>query len=90
MKDREENKLRLIHSLLCHFGLCERDTLYQEHGRLCSSKEGGHHFFSGRAVGAATRPSCNCANSSSLKEMVSTFFQVAEPFKFLMEGVSLK
>ena len=90
LKDREESELRLIHSLLCPLGLCERDTLYQELGWLCNLKEGGHHFLSGRAVGIVTRPSCNSTNSSSPKEMVSTFFQAAEPFKCFIEGVSLK
>ena len=76
LKDREGSELKLIHSLLCHLGSCERDTLYQEHGRLCNLKEGGHHFSSGRAVGALTRPSFNCTNSSPPNEMVSTFFRV--------------
>ena len=88
--DREGSELKLIHSLLYPLGLCERDTLYQELGRLCNLKEGGHHFVSGRAVGAVTRPPCNCTNSSSPNEMVSTYFQVAEAFKFLIEDVSLK
>ena len=89
LKDREESELRLIHSLLCPLGLCERDTLYQELGRLCNLKEGEHHFFWGRAVGAVTRAPGKCTNSPSPTEMVSTFFQAAEPFKFLIEGVSL-
>ena len=90
LNDREESELRLIHSLLCPLDLCERDTLYQELGRLCNLKEGGHHFFSGRAGGAVTWPSCNCTNSSSPNDMVSTLFQVAEPFNFFIEGVPLK
>ena len=90
LNDREGCELKLIHSLLCHLGSCERDTLYQELGRLCNLKEGGHHFSSGRAVGAVTRPSFNCTNSSPPNEMVSTLFQVAEPFKFFIEGVPLK
>ena len=76
--------------MLCPLGLCERDTLYQGLVRLCSLKEGGHHFFSGGAVGGVTRPSCNSINSSPPNEMVSIFFQVAEPSKFFIEGVSLK
>ena len=39
LNDREGSELKLIHSLLCALGLCERDTLYQELGRLCNLKE---------------------------------------------------
>ena len=88
--DREESELRFIHSLLCPLGLSERDTLYQELGRLCNLKESEHHLFWGHTVGAVTRRSCNCTSSPSPKEMVSTFFQVPEPSKSLIEGVSLE
>ena len=39
LKEREGSELKLIHSLLCPLGLCERDTLYQKLGRFCNLKE---------------------------------------------------